>query len=76
MASIPTISELRKAAEYTDQEIGAAIGAYPLGNSWPFNLVERTRATTRASEVPKIDKSGWKRNMVQTLILLADPVTG
>lgn len=59
MAKDPaTVSELRKAAEITDQEIDAAVDAvladlateaYPLAKEWTLDVVE-SRAHTRATE--------------------------
>lgn len=82
MAAIPTVSELRKAAEVTDQEIDVAVDAvladfstasYPLAKGWTLDLVETVRTITRAAEAPTTDKPAWKRNMVRTAILLAHP---
>jgi len=81
----PTVSELRKAAEITDQEIDAAVDvvladlateAYPLAKGWTLDLVETLRTNTRAAEALTTDMSAWKRNMVRTAILLAHPVKG
>ncbi|KNY24549.1 hypothetical protein [Methylobacterium sp. ARG-1] len=81
----PTVSELRKAAEITDQEIDAAVDAvladlateaYPLAKGWNLDLVGTLRTNTRAAEALTTDKPGWKRNMVRTAILLAHPVKG
>ncbi|WP_043385515.1 hypothetical protein, partial [Methylobacterium sp. UNCCL110] len=55
----PTVSELRKAAEVTDQEIDAAVDAvladlsteaYPLAKGWTLDLVATLRTNTRAAE--------------------------
>ena len=76
----PTVSELRKAAEVTDQEIDGAADAvladmtteaYPLAKGWTLDLVETLRTNTRAAEALTTDKPAWKRNMVRTAILLA-----
>lgn len=81
----PTVSELRKAAEVTDQEIDAAVDAvladlaaeaYPLAKGWALDLVKTLRTNTRAAEALTTDKPAWKRNMVRTAILLAHPVKG
>ena len=81
----PTGSELRKAAEITDQEIDAAVDAvladlateaYPLAKGWTLDLVETLRTNTRAAEALTTDKPAWKRNMGRTAILLAHPVKG
>ncbi|MBP2495361.1 hypothetical protein ABID82_002306 [Methylobacterium sp. PvP062] len=81
----PTVSELRKSAEITDQEIDAAVDAvladlsteaYPLAKGWTLDLVETLRTNTRAVEALTTDKPAWKRNMVRTAILLAHPVKG
>ncbi|MGX9981100.1 hypothetical protein [Methylobacterium fujisawaense] len=83
MATNPTVSELRKAAEITDQEIDAAVDAvladlateaYPLTKGWTLDLVETLRTNTRAAEALTTEKAAWKRNMVRTAILLAHPV--
>ena len=86
MAKEPaTVSDLRKAAEVTGQEIDAAVDAvladlateaYPLAKGWTLELVETPRRNTRAAEAPVTDKLAWKRNMVRTAILLAHPVKG
>ncbi|MEE7449443.1 hypothetical protein MRF4_17410 [Methylobacterium radiotolerans] len=85
MASNPSVSELRKAAEITDQEIDAAVDAvladlateaYPLAKGWTLHLVETLRTNARAAEALTTDKPAWKRNMVRTAILLAYPVKG
>ncbi|MBN4095675.1 hypothetical protein [Methylobacterium sp. OT2] len=86
MAKEPaTVSELRKAAEVTDQEIDAAVdavladlatAAYPLAKGWTLDLVETLRTNSRATEALTTDKPAWKRNMVRTAILLAHPVKG
>lgn len=81
----PTVSELRKAAEVTDDEINAAVDtvladlateAYPLARGWTLDLVETLRTNARAAEALTTDKPAWKRNMVRTAILLAHPVKG
>lgn len=81
----PTVSELRKAAEVTDREIDAAVDAvladlateaYPLAKGWTLDLVETLRANTRAAEALTTDKPAWKRNIVRTAILLANPIKG
>ena len=81
----PTVSELRKAAEITDQEIDTAVDAvladlvteaYPLAKGWTLDLVETLRTNTRAAEALTTDKSAWKRNLLRTAILLAHPVKG
>ncbi|MET3486005.1 hypothetical protein [Methylobacterium sp. 1973] len=80
-----TVSELRKAAEVTDQEVDAAVDAvladlateaFPLAKGWALDLVETLRTKTRAAEALTTDKPAWKRNMVQTAILLANPIKG
>jgi hypothetical protein len=85
MAANPTVSELRKAAEITDQEIDAAVDAY-LADPWtePFRFasgyeIDVARAIERhmpakmaladADRRPK-----FKRNMVRTAILRTNPV--
>ena len=85
MVTNPTVSELRKVADVSDQEIDAAVdavladlatGAYPLAKGWTLDLVETLRTNERAAEALKTDKTAWKRNMVRTAILLAHPVKG
>jgi hypothetical protein len=86
MAKEPaTVSELRKGAEISDDEINAAVDAvladlatdaYPLAKGWTLDLVETLRTNTRAAEALTTDKPAWKRNMVRTAILLAHPVKG
>ena len=81
----PTVSELRKAAEVSDQEMDAAVDAvlsdlateaYPLAKGWTLDFVETMRTNTRAAEALTADKPAWKRNMVRTAILLAHPMKG
>ena len=85
MATNPTVSELRKAAEISDDEINAATDAvladlateaYPLAKGWTLDLVEMLRTNAAASEALNTAKASWKRNMVRTAILLAHPVKG
>ncbi|MGU3668478.1 hypothetical protein ACLBX9_30215 [Methylobacterium sp. A49B] len=86
MAKEPaTVSELRKSAEISDQEIDAAVDAvladlaaeaYPLAKGWTLDLVEMLRTNERAADALKTDKAAWKRNMVRTAVLLAHPVKG
>ncbi|QGY02342.1 hypothetical protein MMSR116_10990 [Methylobacterium mesophilicum SR1.6/6] len=85
MATNPSVSELRKAAEISDQEIDAAIdavladlaaNAYPLAKGWTLDLVEMLQTDERAADAPKTDKAAWKRDMGRTAILLAHPVKG
>ena len=85
MATNPTVSELRKAAEISDQEIDAVVDAvladlaaeaYPLAKGWTLDIVEMLRANERAAEALKTDKAAWKRNIVRTAILLAHPAKG
>ena len=65
MASNPTVSELRKAAEVSDQEVDAAVDAvladlaiesYPLAKGWTLDLVETIRTNTRAAGALTTDK--------------------
>ena len=85
MVTNSTVSELRKVAEISDQEIDAAVDAvladlateaYPLAKGWTLDLVETIRTNERAAEALKTDKAAWKRNMIRTAILLAHPVKG
>ena len=82
MASNPAVSELRKAAEITDDEINAAVDtvladlateAYPLAKGWRLDLVEMIRRNAVVAGALKSDKLAWKRNMIRTAILLAQP---
>ena len=82
---LPTVSELRKAAEISDDEINAAVDAvladlatetYPLAKGWTLDLIEMLRTNMRAAEAPTTDKLAWKRNIVRAAILLAHPVKG
>ncbi|MGU3404070.1 hypothetical protein [Methylobacterium brachiatum] len=82
---LPTVSELRKAAEVTEDEINAVVDAvladlateaYPLAKGWTLDLVETLRTNTGAAEALTTDKPAWKRNIVRTAILLAHPVKG
>jgi hypothetical protein len=83
MATNPTVSELCKAAEVTDEEIEAATDAviadlateaYPLAKAWTLDLVELIRRNAVVAGALKSDKPAWKRSMVRTAILLAYPV--
>ncbi|MDH2313178.1 hypothetical protein [Methylobacterium brachiatum] len=83
MAANPTVSDLFKSKDVTDEEVDAAVDAvladlatyaYPLAKGWTLDLVETIRTNERAAEALKTDKSAWKRNMVRTAILLAHPV--
>ncbi|MGH1570260.1 hypothetical protein ACRAWG_05840 [Methylobacterium sp. P31] len=65
MASNPTVSELRKAAEVTAQETDAAVDAvladiateaYPLAGGWTLDLVETLRTNERVAEALETDK--------------------
>ncbi|SFV07976.1 MULTISPECIES: hypothetical protein [unclassified Methylobacterium] len=86
MAKDPaTVSELRKAGEVSDQEVDAAVDAvladlateaFPLAKGWTLDLVETLRTNTRAAEALTTDKPAWKRNIVRTAILLANPIKG
>ncbi|AYO83638.1 hypothetical protein [Methylobacterium brachiatum] len=85
MASNPTVSDLFKSKDVTDDEVNAAVDAvladlatesYPLAKGWTLDLVETIRTNERAAEALKTDKPAWKRNMVRTAILLAHPVKG
>jgi hypothetical protein len=78
------VSELRKAAEVTSQEIDAAVDAVladlatesdPLAKGWNPDLVETIRTNTRAAEALKTNKPAWKRNMVRSAILLSNSIS-
>ena len=84
MAKEPaTVSELRKAAEVSDQETDAAVDAvladvateaYSLAKCWDLDFFCTLKTNERAAEALKLDKPACKRNMVQTAVLLAHPV--
>jgi hypothetical protein len=87
MATNPTVSDLRKAAEISDDEIDAAVDAYSAGRGVsPFifaaGYVLDVAAAVHAhlpakAAVAHPDRSEkFKRNMVRTAILLAHPVKG
>ncbi|TXN42369.1 hypothetical protein [Methylobacterium sp. WL7] len=85
MAINPTVSDLRKAAEISDDEINPAVDAvlahvategYPLAKGWVLDLVETIRTNAAAAEALTTDKVAWKRNMVRTALLLVHPVKG
>ncbi|KAA0112907.1 hypothetical protein CIW48_30005 [Methylobacterium sp. P1-11] len=79
------MSELRKAAEVSDQEIDAAVDAvlevlasevYRLTEGWKLDLVGAIAGRKAAQDALLTDKPAYKRNMVRTAILLAHPVKG
>ncbi len=86
MAKDPaTVSELRKAAEVTDQEVDAAVDAvladlateaFRSRRDGRSTSSRRSAPNTRAAEALTTDKPAWKRNMVRTAILLANPIKG
>ncbi|MHB2205095.1 hypothetical protein [Methylobacterium sp. CM6257] len=87
MATNPTVSELRKAAEITDQEIEAAIsavlanpkvGPFELASGWTIDLTKAVMADRHASAIIKepTAKAGSKRLAVRSAILLAHPAKG
>jgi hypothetical protein len=87
MASNPTVSELRKAAEITDQEIDAAVDGYLAGpRAEPFRFAsgyEIDVAAAIARHMPAkmaladTDRTPrFKRNMARTALLRAYPVKG
>jgi len=88
MAKEPaTVSELRKAAEVTDQEIDAAVDAvladlateaYPLTAGYALDLNAAVRASTFATLVLKDGHANLrqKQHAVRTAILLSHPVKG
>ncbi|MCJ2102494.1 hypothetical protein [Methylobacterium sp. E-046] len=64
MATNPTVSELRKVAEISDQEVDAAVDAvlahlateaYPLAKGLTLDLVETIRTYERAAEALKTE---------------------
>jgi hypothetical protein len=83
MASNPTVSELRKTSDVTDDEITAAVDAvladlateaYPLANGWTLDLVAAVANHKASQDALLTDREAYKRNMVRTAILLAHPV--
>jgi hypothetical protein len=81
----PTVGDLRRVAEVTDQEIDAAVDAvlidlaseaYPLGEGWILDLVGAIAGHKAAQDALLTDREAFKRNMVRTAILLAHPVRG
>jgi hypothetical protein len=87
MATNPTVSELRKAAEVSDQEIDAAVDAvlanpkvssFKLASGWVLDLTRAVMADRHAWAVinEPTAKAGSKRVAVRSAILLAHPVKG
>ena len=85
MATNPTVSELRKTSDVTDDEITAAVDAvladlateaYPLTKGWTLDLVAAIAAHQASQDALKTDRDAYRRNMVRTAILLAHPVRG
>ncbi|MDH2311405.1 hypothetical protein [Methylobacterium brachiatum] len=83
MTSNPTVSELRKSSDVTDDEITAAVDAvladlateaYPLAKGWTLDLVAAIAAHKASQDALLTDREAYKRNMVRTAILLAHPV--
>ena len=83
MATNPTVSELRKTSDVTDDEITAAVDAvladlateaYPLAKGWTLDLVAAIAAHKASQDALLTDREPYKRNMVRTAILLAHPV--
>jgi hypothetical protein len=83
MASNPTVSDLRKVSEVTDDEITAAVDAvladlaseaYPLAKGWTLDLVAAIASHKASQDALLTDSEAYKRNMVRTAILLAHPV--
>lgn len=79
----PTVSELRKTSDVTDDEITAAVDAvladlvteaYPLAKGWTLDLVSAIAAHKASQDALLTDREPYKRNMVRTAILLAHPV--
>jgi hypothetical protein len=84
---IPTVGELRKAAEITDQGIDAAVDAYLADpKTEPFRFASGCEIDVTAAvnahqpskaAVSDPDRTAkFKRTMVRTAILLAHPVKG
>ena len=83
MASNPTVSDLRKVSEVTDDEIAAAVDAvladlaseaYPLAKGLVLDLVAAVASHKASQDALLTDRDAYKRNMVRTAILLAHPV--
>jgi hypothetical protein len=83
MASNPTVSELRKTSDVTDDEITPAVDAvladlaseaYPLAKGWTLDLVAAVANHKASQDALLTDREAYKRNMVRTAILLAHPV--
>ena len=83
MATNPTVSELRKTSDVTDDEITAAVDAvladlateaYPLAKGWTLDLVAAIAAHKASQDALLTDREAYKRNMGRTAILLAHPV--
>jgi hypothetical protein len=83
MASNPTVSELRKTSDVTDDEITAAVDAvladlateaYPLAKGWTLDLVAAVASHKASQDALLTDREAYKRNMVRTAVLLAHPV--
>jgi hypothetical protein len=83
MASNPTVSELRKTSDVTDDEITPAVDAvladlaseaYPLAKGWTLALVAAVANHKASQDALLTDREAYKRNMVRTAILLAHPV--
>jgi hypothetical protein len=85
MATTPTVSELFKSKDVTEEEINAAVDAvladltnqaYPLAKGWILDLVGAVATHKAAQDALLTDREAYKRNMVRTAILLAHPVKG
>ncbi|MCJ2092090.1 MULTISPECIES: hypothetical protein [unclassified Methylobacterium] len=83
MASNPTVSDLRKVIEVTDDEITAAVDAvladlaseaYPLAKGWALDLVAAIANHKASQDALLTNRDAYKRNMVRTAILLSHPV--
>ena len=87
MATAPTIRDLRRAGEITDQDIDTAVDAYlaraqvepfRFASGYEIDLAAAVHAHQPAkAAVWDPDRSAkFKRNMLRTAILLAHPVKG
>ncbi|QEE40704.1 MULTISPECIES: hypothetical protein [unclassified Methylobacterium] len=85
MASNPTVSDLRKVSEVTDDEITAVVDAvladlaaevYPLAKGWTLDLVAAITSHKASQDALLTDEDAYKRNMVRTAVILAHPVKG
>ncbi|MDP4006183.1 hypothetical protein [Methylobacterium sp. NEAU K] len=84
-ASNPTVSDLRKISEVTDDDIIAAVEAIPgdlaseaysLAKGWTLDLVGAVASHKASQNALRTDRDAYKRDMVRTGIPLSHPVMG